>query len=73
MEEGGIPTVTIASSVFAGRMLPMSIPRLVLTPQPLGRPLGAPGDGDRQRFVLNEAKTLLETATEGPAVLNLDW
>ena len=59
--------------LFAGRMLPMSIPRLVLTPQPLGRPLGAPGDADRQRNVLTEARTFLETATEGGSILNLDW
>ncbi|MEM9203600.1 MAG: hypothetical protein AAGC53_18315 [Actinomycetota bacterium] len=73
LETAGIPTVMIASETFAGRMTPMSIPRLLLTPQPLGRPLGAPGDIERQRFVLNEAKTLLETATSGATVRRLDW
>ncbi len=73
LEAAGIPTVMIASETFAGRMIPMSIPRLVLTPQPLGRPLGAPGDAARQRFVLEEAKTFLEAATEGASVHRLEW
>ena len=73
LEAAGIPTVMIASKVFAPRMLPMRLPRLVLTPQPLGRPLGAPGDADRQRMVLAEAKAFFETASEGGSVLTLDW
>ena len=73
LEAAGIPTVMIASEAFAGRVVPMSVPRLVLTPQPLGRPLGAPGDRNRQRFILGEAKRLLETATEGASVLRLSW
>ncbi|MEM9654697.1 MAG: hypothetical protein AAGA65_21585 [Actinomycetota bacterium] len=72
LEVAGIPTVMIASSIFAGRMVPMSIPRLVLTRQPLGRPLGPPGDAHGQRRVLAEAKRFLETATEGRSVLQLD-
>jgi len=73
LEAAGIPTVVVASKVYAPRIVPMNVSRLVLTPQPLGRPLGAPGDTERQRMVLNEAKTLLETATEGGSVLTLDW
>ncbi|MEM9464594.1 MAG: hypothetical protein AAGA90_04445 [Actinomycetota bacterium] len=73
LEAAGIPTVMIASETFAGRMIPMSIPRLVLTPQPLGRPLGPPGDAERQRVVLEEARAFLEAATEGASVRRLEW
>ncbi|MEM7322677.1 MAG: hypothetical protein AAF531_06305 [Actinomycetota bacterium] len=73
LETAGIPTVTIASSAFAGRLSPMGIPRLVLTQQPLGRPLGPPADSGRQRRTLDEARRFFEAATEGRSVLTLDW
>ena len=64
LEEAGIPTVIIAVEAFAFRMKKMSLPRLVTTPHPMGRPLGAPGDGKRQRECLMAGLKLLEEAKE---------
>ena len=61
----------IAAQPFRRRLLAMSLPRLVLTPHPMGRVLGAPGDADRQKTVLSAALELLETASEGGAFLEL--
>lgn len=71
LEKGGIATVVIAARPFRRRLLAMSLPRLVLTPHPMGRVLGAPGDAERQRTVLSAALELLETASEGGALLEL--
>lgn len=65
LEADGIPTVVIAVKAFLPRLEPMKIPRLVLTNHPMGRPLGAPGDRERQRAVIVAALNLLETATRG--------
>ena len=37
----------------------MGLPRTVITQHPMGRPLGAPGDEERQRAVLTRALNLL--------------
>lgn len=71
LEADGIPTVVIAVKAFLPRLEPMKIPRLVLTSHPMGRPLGAPGDRERQREVLVTALKLLETATQGNTVVEL--
>ena len=72
LEEGSIPTVVIASAVFEDRMLAMQLPRLVLTPQMMGRPLGAPGDKDTQRAAIQMALDLLEGAETGGQVEYID-
>jgi hypothetical protein len=46
-------------------MLPMSIPRLVLTPELMGKTLGRPGDKKIQRAYLMAGLDLLENASEG--------
>jgi hypothetical protein len=38
----------------------------------MGRPLGAPGDVQRQREVIEDALSLLETATAGGTVVERD-
>ncbi len=38
----------------------MSVARALITPHPLGRPLGAPGDGERQLAVVESAIELFE-------------
>ena len=63
LEAAGVPTVIIAVAAFAFRMEKMMLPRLVKTPHPMGRPLGAPGDRARQRESLLAALKLLEDAT----------
>ncbi len=72
LEADGIPTVVIAVKAFLPRLEPMKIPRLVITHHPMGRPLGAPGDRERQRSVIVAALRLLETATQGGTILELN-
>ncbi len=71
LEEGGIATVVVAAQPFRRRLLAMSLPRLVFTPHPMGRVLGAPGDAARQRVVILAALELLQSATQGGTVLEL--
>ena len=71
-EENGIPTVIIAAKAFRPRLEVMSLPRLVLTPYPMGRPLGAPNNGTGQRQTLLAALDLLETAKENGAIMEVD-
>lgn len=49
----------------------MKLARTVITRHPMGRPLGAPGDSERQRYVLEQAIELLDTVTSGPVVREL--
>ena len=62
LEEAGIATVIIAVKSFETRMKMMSLPRVLLTPQLLGRPMGIPFDQKTQADILNTAIRLLETA-----------
>jgi hypothetical protein len=71
LEEAGTPTVVIACAVFKPRLMVMKLPRLVLTPLPMGRPVGAPGDVDGQRQTLLAALQLLESARSGQSLLEL--
>lgn len=71
LEDGGITTVVVAARPFRRRLLAMSLPRLVLTPHPMGRVLSAPGDAARQQAVILAALELLQTAKEGKTVLDL--
>lgn len=69
LEEAGVATVVVAVRAFERRLGAMSLPRVVLTPHLMGRPLGAPGDSARQRRTLLAALRLLERATEPGAVV----
>ena len=71
LEEAGIPTVIIAVEAFSFRMEKMTLPRLVKTPHPMGRPLGAPGDKARQRDCLLAALKLLENAKQCGSVYDM--
>jgi hypothetical protein len=71
LEEAGIATVVIATAIFRDRLEAMSLPRLVLTPHLMGRPLGMPGDIARQRLTLLAACDLLESASQGKSVVEL--
>lgn len=68
LEEAGIPTVIIAAAAFRTRMEMMSLPRVLLTPNPMGRPIGAPGDVKGQTGVILAALDLLEHATESGSI-----
>ncbi len=67
-EAAGIPTVVIAIKSFENRMRSMALPRVILTRELLGRPLGRPFDQDRQTRVLTAALELLDTATANGTV-----
>ncbi len=62
--------MVIAIATFAGRLAPMQVPRLLLTPFLMGRPLGAPTDAERQIDVLRMGLSLLETAVAAPTVVH---
>lgn len=64
-------TVVVAVRAFENRLRAMSLPRVVLTPHLMGRPLGAPGDSARQRATLLAALRLLERATEPGTVIEM--
>lgn len=68
LEEAGIATVIIAVAAFENRMRMMRLPRVLLTPHPMGRPVGPPGDRDTQLSVIQRALDLLETAP-GPGTI----
>ncbi len=69
LEEAGTPTVVIMVASFRHVAEAMSLPRTLITRHPMGRPLGAPGDVERQRAVIEDALSLLQTATTGGAVV----
>lgn len=71
LEAAGIATVVIGVAAFRDRLAAMSLPRLVVTPHLMGRPLGKPGDQARQRAVLLAAFDLLENAAQGKTVVEL--
>lgn len=71
LEEAEIPTVIIATKAFRPRLEAMKVPRLVLTPFPMGRPLGAPNDTAGQRRTLVAALNLLEEATNAGTIVEM--
>ena len=71
-EEAGIPTVAVVVRAFRPTAEAMRLPRAAVTRHPLGRPLGAPHDVERQRQVLCAALQLLDEAVEGGTLSELD-
>jgi len=67
-EEAGIATVTVMIEAFEHRAREARFARTLSTHFPMGRPLGAVHDRERQRAVLESAFNLLETATEAPTI-----
>lgn len=67
-EAAGIPTVVIAVEAFEAKLEKMKIPRVLLTHEIMGRPLGPPRDRDRQAKVLEAALDLLQTADRGGTI-----
>ena len=64
MESAGIPTVVVAVAAFEAPLRKMMLPRVLLTPFLLGRPVGPVGDVQTQRTVLKAALDLLASAQE---------
>ncbi len=71
LEESGIPTVLIAVRAFRARLEMMTLPRVVLTPHLMGRPIGPPGDRSRQRQTLEAALDLLREAPKAGTIVDL--
>jgi len=63
--------VIIAVKAFQSRLMAMTPPRVVFTPHPMGRPLGAPFDKGRHRETIHAALYLLENATEAGTQVTL--
>jgi hypothetical protein len=70
MEAGGIPTVVIGVRAFRDRLAAMRLPRTIITPYPMGRTLGAPGDREMQRKVILAALDLLENARDSETIID---
>ena len=70
-EEAGIPTTAFGVQAFKSRMQPMSIPRLVLTAELMGKTLGRPGDKTTQLNYLRAGLDLLENALEGNTLIEM--
>ena len=68
LEAAGIATVIIASRVFEKRMRMMTLPRVLLTPYLMGRPVGPPGNPDAQRASVMAALALLDSAQQAGTV-----
>ena len=70
IESIGIPTVGVYVRSFGHIPGLMGVARAIVTKHPMGRPLGAPGDHERQRHVVEQALALLargeQTITELP-------
>lgn len=64
-EEAGTPTVAVYIEAFAHYAEAMHLPRTLVAPHPMGRPLGPPGDAKRQREVVEAALGLFDTAVAG--------
>lgn len=58
-EQAGIPTVGVYVRAFGHIPELMGVSRALITQHPLGRPLGAPRDADRQSTVVRAAFALL--------------
>jgi hypothetical protein len=69
LEKAGVSTVIVAAAAFRPRMDVMMLPRLLLTPHLMGRPLGLAGDAIKQRSVIQAALNLLEDAPAGGTVV----
>ena len=69
IEAAGIPTVGVYVKSFGHIPELMGVARAVVTRHPMGRPLGAPGDHERQVGVVRAALELLER--DEPTVVEL--
>lgn len=71
-ENEGLPTVTVVVRSFRHVAEEMGLPRTLVTRHPMGRPLGPPGDHETHKRVVGAALDLLDTATEGGIVIELE-
>jgi hypothetical protein len=72
LEGRGIATVVVMVGAFAHHAMQMRLPRTMVTGNPMGRPLGPPGEAGAQRGVLKAALGLIDTADAPGTLLRLD-
>ena len=72
-ESAGIPTVGVYVRSFGHIPELMGVSRALVTNHPMGRPLGAPGDSERQRDVVAAALQLLESDVPVIAAFDAAW
>jgi len=70
IETAGIPTVSVYIQAFSHVPNFMNLSRSVITQHPLGRPLGAPRDTERQRAVVERALGLL--SADAQSIVNFE-
>lgn len=68
IEAAGIPTVAVFIRAFRHIAESMMVPRTLITPHLMGRPIGPPGARQRQREVVTAAVQLASQAT-GPGTV----
>ena len=71
IEAAGVPTVAVFVRSFRHVAEAMGVPRVVSTPHPMGRPMGAPGDAKRHTEVVRAAFDLLATAQAGGTIVDM--
>ena len=73
IETAGIPTVGVYVKSFGHIPSLMGVSRALVTPHPMGRPLGAPGDGERQAAVVRAALALLDSTEQSIVEFTQAW
>ena len=71
-EVAGIPTVGIYIRAFEHVARRMGVSRALITDNPMGRPVGAPGDDERQHQVVRAALALLPMPI-GPQIVHFPY
>lgn len=64
IEASGIPTTSVYVEAFGHVARQMALPRTVLVPHLMGRPVGPPHRPEHQARVVRAALALLETARQ---------
>ena len=64
-------TVAVYIEAFSHYAEAMHLPRTIVTPHPMGRPLGPPGAAARQREVIEAALRLVDTADSPAAIARI--
>jgi len=68
IEAVGIPTVSIYIESFQPDAQLLKPPRILITPNVMGRPLGLPYRRDQQLAIIRAGLHLLETAARAPTM-----
>jgi hypothetical protein len=70
LEENKIPTIITASKVFEKQLQAMHLPRVLLTSNMMGRPLGKPFDKTTHKNIILKGLNLLDKAQKSGTMEN---